>query len=147
MPKNYKRGDDYLIYLNTGSHASPTWGLIKAAVDPSFDPEKSDIVVPEAGSSDGHLQGYGDPAISFTLNEDAGDANVTAILAASESGAMIELAIANGPIATTGTRYHRLEACVTAAPLSAGRGNPASWAIEARRHANSDNDITKVTVS
>jgi hypothetical protein len=148
MAKKYKKGDDYLIYLDTAdSFGTPTWALIKAATDPKFDPAKADVVVPEAGSSDGHLQGFGDPLISFTLLEDAGDANVTAILDAAEDGTMKHIAVANGPIATTGTVYRHMEVCITAAPLSAGRGEPASWAVEVRRHANSDNDITKTTVA
>ena len=145
MAKTYLRGDDYKLYLNTGSYGSPTWALIKAMANPGFDPQKKDIVIPENGISDGHLQGYGDPLISATIFEDTGDANVTALVVAAEAGTLKEVALANGPIATAGTKFWRLESCILSSPLSAAKGEPASFAMEFRRHANSDNDIVRST--
>lgn len=145
MAKAYKRGDDYKFYLNTGSYGSPTWTQIKAVADLSVDWAPSDIVIPESGIGDGHLQGYGDPAITFTLFEDTGDANVETLIAAMFSGAMKEIAAANGAIATTGTKFYRLEAVLTGVPLSVPKGAPASFAVTAKRHANSDYDLTRNT--
>lgn len=147
MAKDYVRGDDYWIYLNTGTYASKTWVHVKNVADPTFNPEKSDILVPEAGMSDGHLQGYGNPLIGFTMFEDRTNTNAEAILAAAEAGTLKEFAIANGPIATSGTTFRNFEANITSSELSAGRGEPASWSIELRRHANSDNDIVKTKVT
>lgn len=147
MAKKHKRGDDYLIYVNTGTQVSPTWGLCKSAVNPTFDPQKADIVIQEAGMSDGHLQGYGNPQIGFRLNNQKGDALVQDIVDAKESGDIIELAFADGPIATTGTVYYRLEACVTGGPLNANRGEGAGWDITVNRHADSEFDLTKHTAA
>lgn len=147
MAKNYKRGDDYYVYLNTGTQASPTWVLIKAAVNPSIDEAPAIIKVPEAGSNDGSLRGYGDPVLSFTLNKDKGDTNITTILTAAKAGTMKEFAIADGLIATAGTEYVRMESLISAYPLGASRGEPGSYSITLNRHANSDFDLTYATAS
>ena len=143
MTKNYKKGDDYKFYLNTGTQSVPVWSLLKCVKDLQFDPAKADIVIEENGASDGHLHGYGDPLFSATIFEDAGDANCADIYDAADAGDMIEIALANGPIATTGTKFYRLESCVTGSPLSANKGEAASRAMEFRRHANSDFDLIK----
>lgn len=143
MAKDYKKGDDYKLYLNTGTYVTPVWVLLKCFKDLAFDPAKADIVIEEHGASDGHLQGYGDPAISFTLFDDLGDTNAQAIIVAIESGAMKELAVANGVIATPLTKFWRLESCITAGPGSFNKGEAASFSVEARKHANADNDIVR----
>ena len=143
MPKNYKRGDDYLLYLNTGTQATPVWALILAAVNIALDPQVADIVVAEAALSDGHMNGLGDPQITFTLQHDKGDANVLTMIAAMASGAITEIAIADGPIATSLTVYYRLES-VLRGGLSASRGEAASWDVTASRHVNSVADLTRV---
>ncbi len=145
MAKDYLKGDDFKLYLNTGTDAVPVWTLLKCQKDLAFDPAKADIVIEEAGISDGHLQGYGDPAFTFTLFDDKGDTNAQTLITAAEAGTLKELAIANGVIATTGTKYWRLECCVISSPGSFNKGEAASYSIEAKRHANSDNDIVRST--
>lgn len=146
MAKSYKRGDDYRLYLNTGTQGSPTWTRITAVSDIAVDFAPSDIVVPEQGISDGHLQGYGDPAITFTLFEDTGDSNVGTIITNMYAGTLTEIAVSNGDITTSGTKYYRLESVLIGVPLNAARGEPASWDVEAKRHANSVADFTRTTV-
>lgn len=145
MPKDYKKGDDYLVYLNTGTQATPVWTLIGEAINPSIDEAPTVIKIDEAGKNTGSLKGYGDPVLAFQLNRNKGNANVIAILTAAKAGTLKEFAIADGPIATTGTEYVRLEALVGAFPLSANRGQGASYAVTLYRHANSDYDLTYVT--
>lgn len=142
MAKDYKKGDDFLLYLNTGSQATPTWALIRAAVNITFDNQPSDIKIAEAGWSDGHMNGLGDNLFSFTLQHDKGDANVLTMIAAIASGAITELAIADAAIATVGTVYWRIES-VLRAPLSAQRGEAASWDVTAYRHINSVAEVTR----
>ena len=146
MAKDYKRGDDYWVYLNTGSQATPTWVLVAEAVNPALDEAAATIKIAEAGKNDGSLRGFGDPVLSFQLNRNKGNANVTAILTAARAGTLKEFAIADGPIATAGTEYARLEALVSSFPLSANRGEAGSYAITLNRHANSDFDLTYTTV-
>jgi hypothetical protein len=147
MAKSYLKGDDYRLYLNTGSYGTPTWTRVKAVNDLAVDFAPSDIVVPEQGISDGHLQGYGDPSITFTLFEDTGDTSVTAIVTAMLAGTMKEIAVSGGDIATTGTKYYRLESCFTGVAHKQSRGEPSQWDVEAKRHANSDNEFTRATAA
>lgn len=144
MAKNYIKGSEYLLYYNSGSYVSPSWNIIKACGDVAVDAAPDDIEVPERGIGMGHLQGEFNPTFTFTLFEDTGDTNVVAMIAAIYSGAQVELAVANGPIATSGTKWFRMES-VLMAPMSANRGDPASFDVTAYRHANSDYDMTRNT--
>lgn len=144
MAKDYKRGDDYLVYLNTGTQAAPVWVLIKEAVNVALAENPTIIKVPEAGMNDGSLKGFGDPQFTFTLNKNKGNANVTTIITAAKAGTLKEFAIADGPIATVGTEYARLESLIDF-PKTANRGAAASYAITLYRHANSDFDLTYAT--
>ena len=147
MAKDYVKGAAYRLYLNTGTYASPTWAEIKAAGDIDLASNPDDVNVPERGMDMGHMQGEDDPSISFTLFEDAGDSNVETLIAALYSGAMKEIAVARGSIATTGVKYWRLEACLMGVTLAAARGDAAQYAVEARRHANSDYAMSRNTAA
>ena len=147
MAKDYKKGDDYFVYLNTGTQVTPVWALVAEAINPSVDEAATIIKIEEAGKNTGSLKGYGDPILAFQLNRNKGNANVTAILTAAKAGTLKEFAIADGPIATTGTEYTRLEALIASFPLTANRGSGASYAITLHRHANSDFDLTYATAS
>jgi hypothetical protein len=148
MAKDYTKGDDYLFYLDTAADwDTPTWALIKAVGDLSVDRVPSDVEIPERGMDTGHLQGHGDPVISFTLFEDKGDTNVEALIAAIHDGTMKHIAVSRGPIATAANKYWHMESVLLGAPVSAGRGEPSSYEVEAKRHANSDNTLTRATVA
>lgn len=146
MAKDYKKGADYRLYLNTGTYASPTWAEVKACGDITVANQPDDIEVPERGASTGHLHGEGNPQMTFTLFEDAGDSNVEAIIAALYAGTMKELAVSRGPIATVGNKYLRMES-VLFADLSANRPDPSSYAVTAYKHANSDYGMSRNTAS
>jgi hypothetical protein len=145
MAKDYKKGADYRFYYNSGSYGTPTWVLVKAVGDIGFDPNFDDVVVPERGANTGHLNGEADPTATFPLFEDSEDTSVTALIAAIYSGAMVHIAIASGPIATTGTKYVHFEALLKA-PLGANRSDPSTYDVTAYKHANSENDYLRVTV-
>jgi hypothetical protein len=144
MAKDYKRGADYILYLNTGSWASPTYVRIKAVDGLGCSANPEDVEVPESGSDTGHLHGEKDPEITGRLLDDAGDANVETLIAAIYSGAQVSLALSRGAIATTGNKFVRME-CVLFAPLDADRGATGSHQFTAKRHANSDNVFTRGT--
>ena len=145
MAKSYVKGASYILYYNSASYGSPTWNIIKAAGDISADFDADDVEVLERGIGTGHLKGENNPHFDFTLFEDTGDANVVAMIAAVYSGSMVELAVANGPIATTGTKYLRMESKLSGT-LNAARSDVAQYDVVAYRHANSDYDMTRVTV-
>jgi hypothetical protein len=145
MAKDYKKGASYVLNFDTASSwASPTWVTIKACGDLGCDPNPDDVVIPERGSDTGHLNGEKDPSFTFNLFEDAGDTNVETLIAAIYSGAMVHLALSRGPIATAGTKWVHME-CVLRAPLGAARPDPSAYDVTAYRHANSDNNLTRVT--
>lgn len=147
MAKDYKKGDQYRLYYDTANDwDTPTWVWIKAFSDPTISPNKGEVAVEEQNADTGYLHGVGDPEFAFTLHNDKGDANVQALIDATQSGAMVHLAFADGDIATTGTDYDHME-CVLFSSASAGRGNAASHDVTAKRHANSDNTITSVTAA
>lgn len=146
MAKTYTRGADYRLYLNTGSYGTPTWTEIKAVGDIDVTSNPDDIEVPERGMDMGHLQGEDDPAITFTLYEDSGDANVETLIAACYSGAMKEIAVSRGLIATAGVKYWRLEAVLMGVSVAAARGDASAMEVTAMRHANSDYPLSRNTV-
>ena len=145
MAKDYKKGDQFRLYYDSASNwALPTWVEIKAFVDPTIDPAKGDVEVSPQSGDTGHLHGNGDPTISFTLLEDEGDANVGTLISNSLNGTMTHLAISAGNIAVIGTKYWHME-CALYAPNSASRGDVSQFDLEAKRHANSDNTLTRAT--
>ncbi len=146
MAKDYKKGSDYRLYLNTGSYGAPTWAEIKACGDVAVANQPVDVEVPERGMDTGHLQGEKDPQFTFTLFEDAGDSNVETLVAAIYAGTMKELAVSRGPLATTGNKYFRMES-VLFADVSANRADPSQYAVTAKRHANSDYAMTRNTAA
>lgn len=147
MAKDYQKGASYILYYDTAaSWGTPTWAEIKAVGDLSAELNPDDVVVPERGGNTGHMHGEGDPAFTFTLFEDAGDANVETLIAALYSGVQVHLAVSRGAIATVGTKWLHLE-CVLRAPLGANRADPSSYDVTANKHANSDNNLTRVTTS
>ena len=146
MAKDYKKGSDYRLGLMTsGTFASPTWTEIKSVGDIDVDPNPVDVEVPERGIDTGHLQGEKDPSFTFTLFEDADNSNVTTLIDAIYSGASVTLAVANGGLATTGTKGVKMD-CVLFAAHKGARGDVSQWEVTARRHANSDNALTRFTV-
>jgi hypothetical protein len=49
-------------------------------------------------------------------------------------------------MATNGTKYQQMESCLFA-DLSANRPDPSSYQVTARKHANSDNNFARATIS
>jgi hypothetical protein len=146
MAKDYKKGHQYRLYLNTATWASPTYVQIKAVDIEGYDINPDDIEVPESGSDMGHLHGEKDPQIRFRLLEDSGDSNVETLIANLHDGTLTSLALARGNIATTGVKYVRME-CVLRAPLGAARADASSFDVTAMRHANSDQVFTRGTAA
>jgi hypothetical protein len=146
--RNFRKGSKYRVYLSTsGNYASPTWAHIKCVPGTVvLNPNPTDIAVEGREDDVGHLHGDKDPSFAFTLNMDDADSNVETILAAMHSGAMLHLAIAAGNIATNGTKYQHMQ-CVLFGPENADRASVAQLEITANRHANSEFNLARATVS
>ena len=148
MAKDYKRGADYKLFLNTASRATPTWVEIPGVGDIDVSSNPDDVEVPERGMDTGHLQGEDNPEITFTLYEDAGNSNVETMIDAMFAGTLIEIAVSRlSTISASGNKYWRLEACLMGAALNASRGEPAGYEVSAKRHANSDYAMTRTEVA
>lgn len=143
MAKDYTQGDDYDLWYGTlaAPVAQQVWRRVPSVGDLAVDPGIADVEIPERGSTTGHLQGSSDPSITFTLLEDAGSADVTALIAAIHAGTMVHLAVARGLTKP----YWHMECVLTGAPFSASRGEPAGYEVEAKRHAKSDYGLRRGT--
>lgn len=136
MAKDYLKGEDYSLYIDTSSTwGGATWVKLKAIGDLSVDLAPGDVEVPERGLPTGHLHGDGDAVISFTLFEDTGDSNVDEIIDSIYDGTAVHLAVATAE----GEPYWHMECCLTGGPMSANRGELVAWEIEAKRHGDSAN--------
>lgn len=103
-------GLDMMLYRNSATYGSPTWVLIENV---------RDLTGPDSmGEADVSIRGNGLKLSEPTLEEvsfewdmihDPDDADFNAVKAAYEGKTLIEFAFADGPIATSGTKYLRIE--------------------------------------
>ena len=107
-----KRGLDLKLYYNTASYATPTWSLITNVEDLTLGLTKAE------GNASNRSQVYAMfmgtqklAEFSWKMVNNPADAATAAIQAAydADPGTLIELAFADGLIATTGTKYRRFE--------------------------------------
>jgi hypothetical protein len=147
MAKDYKRGDDYRLYLDTAdTWATPTWVEIKACGNIEVDDGIAEIAVPERSASTGYMHGSKDPGITFELFEDDSDTNVGTLITALQDGSQVHLAVCNGDESVAGNRLVHAE-CVLFGGQAANRGEVAQWAVTARRNAQSSNEWTWETTT
>lgn len=103
-------GRECKTYYNTGSYASPTWTLMDQVVDLDYDMPATWAATPFRGSmwnfESKALQGL---VVNFGYRRIQGisDAVFTALDGYAVATTKQELAVADGAIATTGTRYLR----------------------------------------
>jgi hypothetical protein len=103
-------GLDMLLYRNASTYGSPSWQLIENV---------RDLTGPDSFvEADVSIRGNGLKAAEPTLEDisfewemvhDPDDGDFNAVLAAFTGKALIEFAFADGPIATNGTKYLRIE--------------------------------------
>lgn len=142
-------GDDFLLYWDSAdTWATPTWALITPA-DDSLELDYGVIAgaFKKRGASDvKYKKGQSDPAVSFGVFYDKNHAFVTRLLNI-ESGAneSVIIAIADGAIATTGTRYIKAEMTVSSLNFDGAVDNGAKYDVELRLFEG-DNDRETATV-
>lgn len=102
-------GGDQFLYLDTGTHDTPVWVAISKAKDVSWPIEFTDIAV-DARDSKWKLHEAGMQDVELTFNYQV-TKGTDAVRAALDTRALARTAtrfgIANGPIATVGTKYLR----------------------------------------
>lgn len=105
-----KRGMDCVLARNTGTNASPTWNVITKARDVSRDIEVGEA---EAGARDSAWEVFvalrKKLTIEFEHIADPAVDDYDALVTACDSQTVVEFAIANGAIATSGTRLLRVD--------------------------------------
>jgi hypothetical protein len=116
-----KRGLDLKLYYNSATYASPTWVLIDLARDVNLD------FTADEGDSSSRLSeiGTSEPttkklSIDFEMINDTANSAIAAMDTRFLANTLTEFAFADGPIATTGTKYRRLETKL----FGAGEGQP-----------------------
>lgn len=113
-------GKDCYLYRNTGSFGSPTWDLIDVVgdVEVGYSMNESDVSHRGAGGQQQMEPTLQVNELTFTVPRDPSNADQTALITAFFARTLIEFAIANGPIATNGTKYWRQEMKIFAMPNS-----------------------------
>lgn len=104
-------GGEPRLYRNSGTYGSPTWVHVSNCENLDFADSRTKVRValrsmyPIAGN----LPGLRDIALTWNMANKKGtaDASLTAIQTAHRTGAVIELAVADGDITVTGTKYSR----------------------------------------
>src|SRR4051794_19196763 len=116
MAKDYKRGADFLLYLNVSTWETPAWVMVGGVGDIDLQKNYEDIEIPmndpETTPSfkgiravcrgTGHLKGEPDPSINFQLFDDAGSPQVEQMIVSMDQGVLLEIALCRGTMTTIG---------------------------------------------
>lgn len=101
---------DMTLYRNTGTYGSPTWDLVDNVRDLRIPRTMKEANVStrkvKVEQVEPTLLALG---VEWEMVRDDADTDYTALQTAFEGRSMVELAFANGPIATQGTKYTRCE--------------------------------------
>ena len=143
-----KLGDDFKLYTNTGTWSTPVHVLQNDIGDITFDRAPTSVPIPRRGTlAKRYKTGQQDWRLSFPMNYDSANTLQVAIEAQiATPGTPLYLAVADGPIATSGTVYWKAEYVVVGDPLAAALDNGASFAVELAVSADSANEPAKVVV-
>jgi len=102
-------GSEFPIYRNTGTDEAPTWSEVTCLKDVTVNRPLTKVQMStRASARHKYKPGYADLEVSATLVHMPSDANYVAIMAAYWAKTSIEIALADGPIATEGTQYQRV---------------------------------------
>lgn len=103
-------GLDMLLYRNTGTNGSPTWALIENVGDLTGPDSMDKIELPRRKTAIKQYEpGQRDISFEWDMIKDETDTQFTALRTAYAAKTLTEFAFANGPIATAGTKYFRVE--------------------------------------
>lgn len=143
-------GDDFLLYYDTAdNYATPTWQLVDIA-DESLEIDWNPIVAAIKRRGKKYvtkLKGQSDPAVSVGAFYDKANGFCDKVRdLETRVDATINLAIADGPIATPGTEYFKFPAALTGLSLDMGLDDGAKYDMEFGI-AEDGNDPEVVTVS
>jgi len=109
-------GKNCKLYYNSGTYGSPTWVEIKNVKDLTLNLSYEEAEVSTRGGGKQYEPTLLDSQIDFEMVRDTADSVQTALLAAFVAGTVMDLAVAEGSIATNGVKYYRDDYKLFAAP-------------------------------
>ncbi len=103
------------LYKNDGTYAAPSWTEIKSVIDATINQNEQLVDCTDRGSGDykEQIPNYREVTVDVTFNFCETDSDLESILNAADQRSVIEIAVASGDIAASGTRYLRMHAYVT----------------------------------
>lgn len=143
-------GAEAKLYYNAGTYGSPSWTLMENVADVNLADSRTAVEAPVRAQWPyvGHLVGKQNLVLSWggLKTKSTTDAVTTAMITKYEAGTVTEFAIADGLIATTGTKYRRLTCVITKADEDQPQESPVSCAFEAVPSVNnSGNNPSRAT--
>lgn len=141
-------GQKCILYRRTsGAWGSEVWGIIDNVQNLKFPQSRTKAAAPTRASIyNKTLVGQLDFTISFQMPRDVGDADFTALRTAFLAGTTVEVAVASGPIATTGTRYIKADCKITKMDEDEPIDGATMVDVELAIAADSTNEPTETTV-
>lgn len=143
-------GLDCNAYRNTGTWASPTWVAMSSVQDLTGSAGRNKVEAVSRGSKrKKYMGGLIDEGVGFKMLRDKSDTTQAALKAAflAQPPTVIGFAFADGPIATTGTIYTKIDMIVTKfSDLEEPLEGAATVDVELSPAAQSANEPTEVTV-
>lgn len=111
-------GLDAKLYRNTGTYASPVWNEIDIASDVTLSLEKTKAEATARNSKwKRHAVGLKSASLSIKILADTGQEDYLALRNAYMNDTVLDLAIASGPITTSGTEYFRADFHIFTFPI------------------------------
>lgn len=120
-----KRGYVAQVYRNTGSHGSPTWNSVGAAMDIKCGDQWNTFEASDRNSAvKKFMNGLQEWSIEFGVIWDSSDTDLTALRTAYRAGTAVDMWFADGPSDTVGVSGPNAEWLITEfgtdAPLQDG---------------------------
>ena len=114
MPAPPPLGLDARLYVNTGTYGSPTWTNIDITKDVALSQSAGGADVSTRGSG-GYVEELATLktlSLAFNINKVIADAQFETLRDAFKNRTTVDMAVADGNIATSGTEYMRFEGLV-----------------------------------
>lgn len=147
-------GDEYTLYLDTANDwNTPTWVEVECIEDLALDAAPIVAQINKRGKkTPGYKRGRLDTALSAKLLSVPTDSVFQTLEAAvfdvtNDGTELLHLAIVRGKMTTAGNDFWENDYVVTGSPLDANLDNGASYDLEFKPAADSDNDFTPGTTS
>lgn len=104
-------GKNCKLYRNTGTWGSPTWVEVENVKDLTLGLvyDSADVSTRAGGGVARKEPALLTASLEFDMVRDTDDADQTALLTAFFASTLVDMAVAEGAIATSGTKYYRQE--------------------------------------